>query len=191
MQWYSHSVEIKANSNTEMAITQGRANVFFVINSSSANILCGLSGYPRSDSYEKMFKANSSDVFGRPTNANRVYFYNPSTADVVLQVFSAYADDFDFSILKTLSLDISGDAADAIKFDGVITGFSGTASYPTFNVKDGQNAAKLSTIQGNIQEMNPRQLEMKTTLDNIKTLLTDVKTILQNIETNTQPQETA
>ena len=88
-------------------------------------------------------------------------------------------------------MDISGDAADAIKFDGIVKGFSGTSSYPTFNVKDGQNATMLSTIQENIQEMNPRQQEMKTTLDDIKTLLMDVKTILQNIETNTQTQETA
>lgn len=171
MQWYSHSVEIKANSNTEIAITQGRANMFFVINSSSANILCGLSGYPRSDSYEKMFKANTSDVFGRPTNANRVYFHNPSSTDVVLQVFSAYADDFDFSILKTLSVDLDSDAAEAMKFDGIITGFSGTGSYPTFKVNDAAVVEKL-TLFLNFEQYFQTMVQNQ---DTIIGLLTDIK----------------
>lgn len=144
--WQNVTFEINPGATYELSMLNGLANIFYATNANNEDIYVGLSSIPRLDRYETIIKRNTTDVFGRPTNVSRVYFYNPSSSKVSLTVFYTYTDVFDFSLLKTMSLDITGISEDAIKFDGIIRGVTTGVRLPTQDATAHNYLSRIATV---------------------------------------------
>ena len=128
--WQSATLNINPGAYQELSVLQGKANVFYVINPGDNEIYVSMSTIPRMDNYEKIIARNSADVFGRPTPVTRVYFYNPSSEIITATVWYTYSEDFDFSIMKSLSVNLDAAATEAIKNDGIIRGVQSGVTIP-------------------------------------------------------------
>lgn len=169
--WQAQAVEINPGSYSELSALTGKANVFYIVNGSDNDIYVSMSNIPRLDSYEKVVKRNSTDVFGRPTPVSRVYFLNASSETVVITVWYTYADDFDFSIMKSLTLSLDNAAQEAIKYDGIIQGVKTGVKLPVDN-------SYFATISSNVAAIKTT-LETEATTN--QTILEGINTILQTL----------
>lgn len=180
--WQSTSFEINPGAYYEMSILTGKANIFMATNANSEDVYIGLGSIPRLDHYEKILKRNTTDVFGRPTTVSRVYFYNPSSTKIGLTVWYSYDDDFDYGLLKSMTMNLEGAALDAIKFDGIIQGFK---SGIKLDVYDNTAATRLNTIRAVNEDIKiyageiKRLLEEKATTN--ETILEGINAILATL----------
>lgn len=166
--WQSASLEINGYSYQELNMSAGQANVFYAINRSTNDIYVSIGSIPRVDNYEKIIKGNASELFGRPTPTNRVAFLNPNYEKAYLTVWYAYTDNFDFSIMKETTVNLGGEVANAIKYDGKITGVAGGVTLPV-------SGTLLSSIDSTLKSMHTLQQQETTAnaaiLEGINTIL--------------------
>ena len=144
--WSSASFEINPGAYYEMSILSGKANIFMANNANSEDIYIGMGAIPRADHYEKILKRNTTDVFGRPTPVSRVYFYNPSDQKVGLTVWFTYDDNFDYTLLKSMVVDLQGAAMDGLKYDGIIRGVTSGVNLPTRDAEGNQYLSRIATV---------------------------------------------
>ena len=177
--WQSTVVEINPGAYSEMSILSGKANVFMATNASDEDIYIGLGEIPRADSYEKVLKRNSTDVFGRPTPVNRVYFLNLSATVVSLKVWYSWDEEFDYTLLKSMTVDLKGAALDAIKFDGVIQGFKTGVSLAVTNAAFNQIQTNTANTNSKLDTANSHLTNIKTNAATAASKLTEMLTIMQ------------
>lgn len=169
--WQSETLEISAYSYRELNMSAGQANVFYAINRGVNNIYVSIGSIPRVDNYEKIIKGNASELFGRPTPTNRVAFLNPYPEKAYITVWYTYTDEFDFSIMKETTVNLGGEVANAIKYDGKITGVAGGVTLPV-------SGTLLSSIDATLKSMKTLQEDEANTN---ATILEGINAILGSI----------
>lgn len=163
--WQSATLNVNPGAYQELSVLQGKANVFYVINPGDNDIYVSMSTIPRIDSYEKIIKRNSADVFGRPTPVTRAYFYNPSDEIIIATVWYTYSEDFDFSIMKSLSVNLDAAATEALKNDGIIRGVQSGVTLP---VQDSSLLSVANDIKTLLQDQNTSNANI---LEGINTII--------------------
>lgn len=166
--YLSTTFDINPGAMYELSMMNGKANIFFATNANSEDIYVGLGTIPREDHYETILRRNTTDVFGRPTMVQTVYFYNPSTVKVSLTVWYTFveSDNFPFEIMKNGGA--SGGSSGGGSFDGIITGVTSGVQLP---VRDAEAIQYLSRIATAIEaDASTNQ----TILEGINALLADL-----------------
>ena len=169
--WNETVVEINPNSYNETSILSGKANVCFLSNYSDKDIYISMSNIPRIDNYEKIIRPNSSDVFGRPTPVSRVYLYNPSDEKVFCRLWSAWEENFDFSLMKSMNVNLEAAAVEALKNDGIIRGVQSGVKLPVA----GSDLTAIKNTAANIYTLMQQQATKN------QTILEGINTILQSL----------
>lgn len=183
--WTSTVVEINPGAYSEMVMTNGKANIFMATNASDEDIYIGLGEIPRIDSYEKVLKRNSTDVFGRPVPVSRVYFLNLSATVVSLRVWYSWDEEFDYTLLKSMTVNLEGAALDAIKFDGIIQGFKTGVSLAVTNAAFSQIQTNTSNTANKLDTANSHLSNMLTIMQQEQStnaaILEGINTILATL----------
>lgn len=121
--WRQETISIPAGTQYEYVFRDTMPNQCFIQNLGNTVLYIGISHFPTETKFEFKCEAMAGVVVGRPINFSRLYFYNPLAQEIEV-VLTSSNGAFSMDLLKNYNVNLTGDLASQIKFDGVITGFS-------------------------------------------------------------------
>ena len=124
--WKQEEIKIPGNALVTVHFDDTKPNMFMLQNPNETVLHIGITRIPTERTYEFKIDANNSSTFGRPVATDVIYILNKSNVDATVSLFSV-ADDFDMSILQSLSVDLSKSPI----YDGIIKGYTAGVSLPS------------------------------------------------------------
>jgi hypothetical protein len=135
-QWRRYSFTILPDSDYELVFPDSSPNQGLVRNlSAGGNIFVGIDGYVNELNYEFTVEPNSSTIIGKAISFNRIYLHNPNSESINVVVDSTFGE-FDLSLLKEFKVNLSGEVAEEIRYNGIINGFTVPLPAGTNNIGD-------------------------------------------------------
>lgn len=128
--WQKQMLHLTPGVN-EVYFNDTRPNAFFIINPNNTYLFFSIYGIPSQTRFDYRIRPNSTDAFGRPLPASRLYVYNPKDVGIDIELYSD-EQPFNMSLLKALNLDLDDETIDKLKFDGIVKGWD---TEDTVNVK--------------------------------------------------------
>lgn len=134
--WQKQMLRLTPGVNT-IYFNDTRPNAFFIINPNNTYLFFSLYNMPSQTKFDYRIRPNSTDAFGRPMPASRLYVYNPKDAEIDIEIYSD-EQAFNMSLLKALNMDLDDETIDKLKFDGIVKGWDTTDTVKTevANFKD-------------------------------------------------------
>ena len=130
--WKQEEIKIPGNALVTVHFDDTKPNMFMLQNPNETVLHIGITRIPTERTYEFKIDANNSSTFGRPVETDVIYILNKSNVSATVSLFSV-ADDFEMSILQSLSVDLSKSPV----YDGIIKGFTNGVSLPSGTNKIG------------------------------------------------------
>lgn len=124
--WKQEEIKLPGNALVTVHFDDTKPNMFMLQNPNETVLHIGITKIPTEHTYEFKIDANNSATFGRPVVTDVLYILNKANVDATVSLFSV-ADDFDMSILQSLSVDLSKSPT----YDGIIKGFTAGVSLPS------------------------------------------------------------
>lgn len=147
--WREDTITVKAKAVGTLDFMDTKPNQFVIQNENHYPVYIGIGSIPSDKKFEFRIGANTNDVFGRPTPTNKIMFYNPSDAPMVIRVFSIY-QDFDILTLKNMTANIQNAT---VETDGMVRGFSQGVKLPSGDNLIGKVELAIDQFQ-KIENMN-------------------------------------
>lgn len=123
--WREQDINIEPYTLGTMDFLQTNPNIFVIQNPNNASVKVGISKIPTAERYEFQIEKNTTESVGRPIGTHQIYFYNDSSNEISLKVYSLESD-FDLSILNNLAINLEHLSIESgnMKLDGFAEGVS-------------------------------------------------------------------